>query len=162
MSHASHEPCTCVCCGPAARRAKYASRRAESGRTVRSYRPRAAPAALEPRPGLDVDPRGFVIRMHPSPKILAAKDRAAADIGPQYRDASGRVLWGKVTEPELRALRTAVEAPAEEWKSIPPGLIRIDEHGRAVIDEDILATRPPTARRSIDALLARHHIAKAV
>lgn len=96
---------TCGCCSPEGRRRRARSRlqrrRHAAGQEVRPYRRRVRERTA--RPGV-VTENGWAVELQSDPRTAEAQARLG-ELGTEARDSQGRIIWGTVADPRLRALR---------------------------------------------------------
>jgi len=107
-----------------------------------------APAPHPTRPHIPVQGR-WVVGLSEDPRTARRQAAARERIGAEHRDAAGRILWGTITDPQLRSLRPAVEKRPPRTIRLPAGLV--DVAGR--IDRERLATMPPAMQARIRELV---------
>ncbi|MGM7696832.1 hypothetical protein [Microbacterium sp. A84] len=103
-------------------RAQYARKKAARGEGDVDSRRKAEPSIVIPKT-VRVDDSGWVVALSTNPKSAEQRNIAAEQIGAEFRTSDGRVIWSKVTDPKLKALRSAVEGPAPRGATIPAGLV---------------------------------------
>jgi len=150
----------------AARRTRYAA--AKSGPVQLQQRhsapppdaliPTAAPLTVAPAPSPPIAhptrphvhiADGWVIAMSEDPRVARRQATARERIGAEHRDDTGRILWGTITDPKLRSLRSATEKPTPRSLRIPPGLVDVEGN----INRARLATLPKAQQQRLRELV---------